>query len=111
MNSPQSVSYTFNLSEMLLNLCALIAFLAFSSIWSGYVITMLWRWFIVPAFGAPAISIPVAIGMSLLVRMLRPLPGFSDGRRFREHLLIATARTIIIPLVTLLIGQIAMLFV
>lgn len=111
MNSPQSVSYTINLSEMLLNLCALIAFLAFSSIWGGYVITMLWRWFIVPAFGAPAISIPVAIGMGLLVQLLRPVRSPDDGLTFRQALIRATAQSLVIPLFSLLIGGIAVLFV
>ena len=33
----------------------------------GWVISILWGWFIVPAFGLPAISIPTAIGIDLLV--------------------------------------------
>ncbi len=46
------------------------AILALSAMWRGYVLSILWGWFIVPFFGAPAISVPVAIGVSLLVAML-----------------------------------------
>lgn len=40
------------------------------SIWSGYVLSVLWAWFIVPTFELQAISIPAAIGVSLLVNYL-----------------------------------------
>lgn len=36
-------------------------------IWSGYVLSTLWGWFLVPALGLPAISIPSAIGIDLVV--------------------------------------------
>ena len=41
-----------------------------SSIWRGYVLSILWAWFLVPAFGLPVLSIPSAIGLSLVVSML-----------------------------------------
>lgn len=46
------------------------ALLALTSIWSGYVLSVMWGWFIVPVFHAPALSIPVAIGFSLVVSYL-----------------------------------------
>lgn len=33
----------------------------------GWVISVLWGWFVVPAFGLPAISIPTAIGIDSIV--------------------------------------------
>lgn len=42
----------------------------FVAIWDGYVLTVLWRWFVVPTFHAPALSIPAAIGIALIVVML-----------------------------------------
>lgn len=46
------------------------ALLAASSIWRGYVLSILWGWFIVRAFGAPPLNIPLAIGLSLIVGFL-----------------------------------------
>lgn len=42
-----------------------------SAILNGYVLMKLWEWFIMPTFeSAPALSIPVAIGVGLLVSLL-----------------------------------------
>lgn len=35
--------------------------------WSGYALSILWGWFFVPAFGAPSLSVPGAIGVALVV--------------------------------------------
>jgi hypothetical protein len=37
------------------------------SIWNGYALAVLWGWFIVPVFHGPALRIPFAIGLSLIV--------------------------------------------
>ncbi len=39
-------------------------------VWSGYVLSLLWGWFLVPTFGFPVLSIPAAIGLALIVRYL-----------------------------------------
>jgi hypothetical protein len=39
------------------------------AIWRGYVLTILWGWFIVPTFNAPALSVATAIGIALVVGM------------------------------------------
>lgn len=36
----------------------------------GFVITKLWGWFVVPAFGVAAISLPVAIGLGVLLSFM-----------------------------------------
>ncbi|HLZ64441.1 MAG TPA: hypothetical protein VKR06_46530 [Ktedonosporobacter sp.] len=41
-----------------------------SSAWMGYVLSILWEWFISPIFHIGTITIPLAIGLSLVVRML-----------------------------------------
>lgn len=35
----------------------------------GWVMTVLWSWFVVPTFHLPELSIPVAIGLSLMIGM------------------------------------------
>lgn len=54
--------------------CLLIAAAA---VWRGYVLSILWSWFIVPAFGLPALTVPLAIGLSLLV-------GFLTAQRLKK---------------------------
>lgn len=36
----------------------------------GLTLVVLWRWFLVPPFGLPDLSIPYALGLSLLVNTL-----------------------------------------
>lgn len=40
-------------------------------IWRGYVLSVLWGWFAVP-LGAPAVSIPIAIGCAILIGLFTP---------------------------------------
>ena len=40
------------------------------TIFEGYVLSVLWQWFIVPAVGLPAISVVQAIGIALVVSLL-----------------------------------------
>jgi len=38
-----------------------------SSIFNGYALSVLWGWFVVPTFGAPALGIVPAIGIAMVV--------------------------------------------
>ena len=40
------------------------------AIWSGYVLTCLWGWFVVPTFALPPLTLAQAIGVSLIVGYL-----------------------------------------
>lgn len=57
-------------SVLVLACLGLPAFIAVSAIWKGYVLSVLWAWFLVAHFSAPALSIPLAIGVSLIVGLL-----------------------------------------
>lgn len=39
-------------------------------LWRGYVLSILWGWFIVSLFHVPALSIPYALGISLILNLL-----------------------------------------
>lgn len=41
-----------------------------SVILSGFVLQLLWSWFVVPTFDAPSLTIPAAIGLSCVVTYL-----------------------------------------
>lgn len=46
---------------------SILALLVPAMMYQGYVTTVLWKWFMVSYFGLKELSIPVAIGASLLV--------------------------------------------
>lgn len=48
----------------------LFALLALTSMWKGYVLTVLWGWFVVPTFGLPVLSLVPAIGLAMVVSFL-----------------------------------------
>lgn len=43
---------------------------ALGAIWSGYVLTILWAWFVMPIFGLPALAIAPAIGLAVVAGYL-----------------------------------------
>ena len=47
-----------------------LGLLAISAMWKGYVLTVLWGWFVVPTFGLPVLALAPAIGVSLVVSFL-----------------------------------------
>lgn len=51
-------------------LVGLLGLLAIGAVWKGYVLTVLWGWFVVPTFGLPVLAIAPAIGLSLVVSFL-----------------------------------------
>lgn len=46
---------------------AMLGVAAAGVMWSGFALSILWGWFFVPALGAPALSVPNAIGVALVV--------------------------------------------
>jgi NADH:ubiquinone oxidoreductase subunit 6 (subunit J) len=77
-----------------------------SAIWSGYVLTHLWVWFVVPLFGLPALSLAGAIGVTLVVSFMtfqyqrNNKDDMTPGRRFGEVIGWITLR----PLLALTVG-------
>jgi membrane protein implicated in regulation of membrane protease activity len=51
-------------------LAATMGLLALGAIWSGYVLTILWAWFIVPTFGLPPLALAPAIGLAVVASYL-----------------------------------------
>lgn len=63
---------------------AMLGVVAAGTMWSGFVLSILWGWFFVPALGAPVLSVPSAIGISLVVsymthQYIRTNKSDSDG--------------------------------
>lgn len=83
----------------------------FSWIWSGYATSVLWGWFIVPVFGLDPLSIPAAIGISMVVSFLaKDVPDHEEGKPFADVMAEAVGVAIARPLFTLISGFVVSLF-
>jgi hypothetical protein len=76
--------------------------------WYGYVLHLLWAWFMVPAFGAPPLAIPMALGVAATVGLLtKPSPEIKeDEPKWRPW-----AVMFIRPTLVLLVGWIVKQFI
>ena len=85
-----------------------------SSAWMGYVLSILWAWFISPIFHIAPITIPLAIGLSLVVRMLTN-PGYEEPdekqKNGKQQPIKFYVHAFLYPLFALLMGAIVHAFV
>lgn len=77
---------------------------AASLAWNGFVFVQLWRWFVVPAFGLPAINIPTAIGIGILIRLLTYSTPNQQDDDFKKAMARTTAYAFVPSAVYLVIG-------
>lgn len=77
-------------------------------IWRGYVLSILWRWFIVVPFGAPILTVPQAIGVAIVVSFLisRRASSDKDERPVEEQILEDVFVMFLWPLLALGMGAI-----
>ena len=82
-----------------------------SAIWRGYVLSILWGWFVVPTFHLPQLSIVAAIGIAMVVSYLTHQTSMGkDEREGWDAFGYTKAITIINPLIALFFGWIVHLF-
>jgi hypothetical protein len=89
----------------LIKLASFILVLFLSACLEGWVISLLWGWFMVPTFGLPSLSIPLALGISLVISASRPPSQIADGKEI-EH----CVKAFLHPPMCLLIGFIVKTF-
>lgn len=80
----------------------------------GWVLVVLWEWFVVPLFGLPTPTIPFAIGLVLVFGMLSPwnMNKDTDQDKMGEHYWIKGVVTALgTPILQLAIGWIVHQFV
>jgi hypothetical protein len=84
------------------------------NIWSGYVLSVLWSWFMVTAFGLPRLSIPAAIGIAIVIGLLTHqthTDKYGEEKKSQVDKLIEGAVHLsLIPLLALLTGWIVRFF-
>ena len=83
-----------------------------SIILNALVFAKLWAWFVVPFFGVKALTIPMAMGLSLMIKYLTytHVPE-KEYESQLDAVRVAFARIIGIPMFVLLIGWIISLFI
>ena len=88
-----------------------IGLMVMSSIINGFVLTKLWAWFVVTTFELPQLSIPTAIGISMVVRYLtyQWQPDLEGGSG--DKVAKSVGFSIMFPFMTLCLGWIVHLFV
>lgn len=89
-----------------------LAAIALSSVIHGWALMKLWGWFIFPYFDVPMITIPVAIGISLIVGMLAVKSDSIDSNKKQstEDAVAQLVGNVLSPVVVVLIGWIVTLF-
>lgn len=87
------------------------AILALGVIWRGYAFSVLWGWFVMPYFGVAALSIPVAIGLTMVVSFLTyQFTHTEDNRSSREKIIEGITIGLLHPAFALLFGWVVTLF-
>lgn len=83
----------------------------YTNILNGWAVAKLWHWFIVPTFKLPELSIPIAIGVSLIVTYLTiRISTKKDERGYGEQMCLGFALGTIKPLCFVLMGWVITLF-
>ena len=83
-----------------------VSLVIYGMLMNGWAMTKLWAWFLVPAFGLPAISIPVAIGITVIVKNFQSLGETKKDEKWNEVLAKGFAIATLKPLLALGIGAI-----
>jgi hypothetical protein len=96
--------------EELFSIVGLFASCAALTIWSGYVLTLLWRWFMLPIFHLPTLGLPQAIGLSAIVALLTQRSSYREKKLEGVHLRAAIYNSFLHGLVILFIGWVAKRF-
>lgn len=85
-----------------------IAIVTLAAIAEGWALSILWGWFVVPIFNAPALSIPVAIGLALTIGMMtKNIQPSQEGKKALEMVINGLTR----PFILLVVGWITLQFV
>lgn len=79
-----------------------------TAVWRGYVLSVLWRWFMVEQFRLPVISIPESIGLALVVHFLtyQNIECQKEKESAGSRLATAALSAVLAPAMALLIGWI-----
>lgn len=86
----------------------MLGLVALGAMWAGYVLMILWGWFVVPTFALPPLALAPAIGLALvagyLTHQYTPKAAKPEDDGKWDETVRATAHMLLRPASTLLIG-------
>ena len=93
---------------ILIVIIGFVGMIALEMLLKGFVLIKLWSWFIVSHFGLDPLSIPIGLGLSLVISLLT-----YQGRHMKNHELDVAhicVSAFLNPLIALFVGWIITLF-
>lgn len=84
-----------------------------STLWSGYVLSILWGWFIVPFFLLPALPVAYAIGLRLIALSFARVSAkdVDDNDGIEDVYMKALGIAVTLPAYCLFLGWVVTLFI
>ena len=82
------------------------------SIMSGWALSVLWGWFVVPLFDVPSLTIPYALGLGLVIGLFIPATAksTSDDATILDMVIHGLVKAFCVPLLAVFIGWILLGF-
>jgi hypothetical protein len=91
-----------------LGLMAVVGIITCSAVINGFVLMLLWAWFIVPTFGLPMLSLATSIGLDLVVSLLTGHP--ETGENYKPDGSKVLSAMFVRPIIYLIIGLFVRMF-
>jgi hypothetical protein len=90
------------------NITVFLFTMVFGTIWGGYVLSHLWAWFIVSAFGATPLGIAQCAGLTMVSKFLTFVPqrNKKDERELSEQVAEMLAWAFLYPALVLMTGNV-----
>jgi len=76
----------------------------------GWALSKLWAWFVVTTLNAPPLTIPAAIGLATIVKLLQPLAKRDNEKKLSDALIEGALTATMSPLVSVGIGWLVKLW-
>jgi len=96
--------------EDLTTLIGVLGVFALMMVWGGYVLSILWSWFIVPAFEVSSLGLAEAVGITIIIKyMTRTIEKKEEVSM--EYLANQTKSAIMTPLLALSLGYLVQFFI
>ena len=94
-------------------LSTFVVFAFFRAIYSGYVLSVMWDWFIVSHFGLKAIPIPIAIGLGLIISFMtkQDTDKESNDKSLTDVLIKGFVMALFKPTIFLFLGWVVTFFI
>lgn len=98
------------MKELTLLVVAIVATI-FGAVWGGFVLSILWGWFVAVPFGVIVLTVPMAIGLHLTVSfMTQSITTQQAGQTYTDFVAGQLSEIFFRPLVSLAIGWVVTFF-